>query len=65
MKLHGFLTLAVEESECSASYSGDFTCKERILGTHWTRDCVVPEASLDPVVAKISEELFYLLSFTL
>jgi hypothetical protein len=45
--LHASLTSALDEGELSDSCPGRFTPRERIPGTHWIRDWVVPRAGLD------------------
>jgi len=47
VQLHTFLTLALDGSECSASWPGHFTPEERTPGTHWTGGWTDPRAHSD------------------
>jgi len=49
VKLHAFLTPALDGAEWSASRPGDFIRWERAPGTHWIGGWVGPRADLDAV----------------
>jgi len=53
VQLHTFLTLALDEGECSVSCPSHFNLRERALGTHWIGGWVGPRASLDMAKRKI------------
>jgi hypothetical protein len=53
VKLHAFLTSALDRGELSASRSGRFTARERAPGTHWIEGWVGPRVVLDEVVTNI------------
>jgi hypothetical protein len=42
VKLHAFLTSALDGGECSASRPGRFTTRERVPGSQWIADWVGP-----------------------
>jgi len=51
VRLHAFLTSALEESEWSASHL-EFTPEEKATSTHWIIGCMGPKAGLDVAVSR-------------
>jgi hypothetical protein len=52
VKLHAFLTSALNGGEWSASRPGRFTPRETAPGTHWIGGWMDPKASVDAVVKR-------------
>jgi hypothetical protein len=52
VKLHTFLTSALDESEWAATSYGNFTPRERSLNTHWIEDLLKSRSGVDKMAKR-------------